>query len=55
VLSRLGPFCRDDERRVTLAATVSLVADAAEHGIVQQGDRQHVTDEARSVLARLSG
>ncbi len=55
VLNRLGPFCRDDQRRRTLARTAALVADAAEHGIVQEGDRQGVTDEARSVQARLSG
>lgn len=55
VLRRLGPFCRGDERRRTLAATVSLVADAAEHGIVQDSDRQSVSDEARSAQAHLSG
>jgi uncharacterized membrane protein len=54
VLNRLGPFCRDDQRRHTLAATAALVADAADHGIVQAADRQAVTDEAHVVQQRLS-
>jgi uncharacterized membrane protein len=55
VLDRLGPFCRDDARRQTLAATTLLVAEAAEHGIVQEDDRRSITEQARTVLARLSG
>jgi uncharacterized membrane protein len=55
VLGTLGQFCRDDADRRTLADAVTLVSEAAEQSIAQEGDRRPVTRRADDLLARLSG
>ena len=53
-LDTIGGFCPDDVRRRAVAAAAAMVGEAAELAIVQAGDRQPITDQARAVAARLS-
>ena len=52
-LDTVGGFCVDDVRRHAVADAVAMVGEAAEHAIVQAGDRTPITDQARAVAARL--
>jgi uncharacterized membrane protein len=53
-LDAVGDFCVDAERRRAIAEAAAMVGEAAEHAIVQAGDRHPITDQARAVTARLS-
>jgi uncharacterized membrane protein len=53
-LNTIGGFCGDDERRRAIAQAAAMVGEAAEHAIVQAGDRHPITDQARAVVASLS-
>jgi uncharacterized membrane protein len=52
-LETVGGFCVDDVRRHAVADAAAMVGEAAEHAIVQAGDRTPITDQARAVAARL--
>lgn len=53
-LDTIGHFCLDDARRRAIADTALMVGEAAEHAIVQQGDRQPIINQARAVAARMT-
>lgn len=52
-LNTVGGFCLDEGRRHDIADAAAMVGEAADHAIVQAGDRNPITDQARDVAARL--
>jgi uncharacterized membrane protein len=55
VLGTIAPFCRDELALRPVIEAVGLVEEAAEHAVVQEGDRRPVLDQAELLLERLSG